>query len=44
MFISLLVLCVFPWVVSRCFFREVGPVFNVDSLPGAFKVLFEDLG
>jgi len=35
---------VFPWVVSRCFFREVGAVFNVDSLPGVFKVFFKDLG
>jgi len=34
---------VFPWVVSGCFFREVS-AFNVDSLPGVFKVLFEDLG
>jgi len=32
---------VFPWVVSRCFFREVGALFNVDSLPGVFKVLFD---
>jgi len=44
MFIIWLVLCVFPWVVSGCFFREVGAVFNVDSLPRVFKVLFEDLG
>jgi hypothetical protein len=35
---------VFPWVVSRCFFRKIGAVFNVESLPGVFKVRFEGLG
>ena len=34
----------FPWVVSRCFRKEVGAVINVDSFPGVVKVLFEDLG
>ena len=37
MFTSWLVLCVpMGIVVSRCFFREVGAVFIVNSLPGVY--------